>query len=102
MTQHQSTLRWGPYIESRKMINLQHHYNNCTTPPHMGVEPSVWSPPHVKRCCTVIVVVLYRNQISLLKQKTNKTHTQKKGGTLTITLLQQYGTKKAIKKIENK
>jgi hypothetical protein len=48
------------------------------------------------------VVVLYRNQISLLKQKTNKTHTQKKGGTLTITLLQQYGTKKAIKKIENK
>jgi len=27
------------------MIDLQHHHNNCTTPPHMGVEPSVWDPP---------------------------------------------------------
>jgi hypothetical protein len=25
----------------RKMIDLQHHHNNCTTPPHMGVGPCV-------------------------------------------------------------
>jgi hypothetical protein len=45
------------------MIDLQHHHNNCTTPSHMGMKPSVWSPLHVRRCCAVVVVALCRNQI---------------------------------------
>jgi len=28
---------------------------------------SVWGPPHVRRCCAVVVVALYKNQISLIK-----------------------------------
>jgi hypothetical protein len=40
----------------RKMIDLQHHHNNCTTPPHMEVGPSVWGPPPCEE-------VLCRNQI---------------------------------------
>jgi len=42
-----------------KMIDLQHHYNNCTTPPHMGVGPSVWGPPPYEKvlcsCCGGVV-----------------------------------------------
>jgi hypothetical protein len=36
------------------MLDLQHQYNNCIITPHMRVGPS---------CCTVVVLVLYKNQI---------------------------------------
>jgi hypothetical protein len=45
------------------MLDLQHQYNNCTTIPHMRVGPTYWGPPHVRGCCTVVVLVLYKNQI---------------------------------------
>jgi imidazoleglycerol phosphate synthase glutamine amidotransferase subunit HisH len=46
-----------------KMIDLQHHYNNCTTPPHMGWGPVCGVHPHVRGCCAVVVMMLCRNQI---------------------------------------
>jgi hypothetical protein len=50
------------------MIDLQHHYNNCTTLPHMGWG-SVWGAhSHVRECCAVVVVVLCRNQIPKWRQ----------------------------------
>jgi hypothetical protein len=30
---------------SRKILDLQHQYNNCTTTPHKRVGPTHWSPP---------------------------------------------------------
>jgi len=45
-----------------KMMDLQHHHNNYTTPPFIGVGPSVWSPPHVRGCCAIVVPVKCRNQ----------------------------------------
>jgi hypothetical protein len=51
----------------RKMIDLQHHHNNCTTLPHMGWGPVCGAHPHVRRCCVVVVVVLSRNQIPFEK-----------------------------------
>jgi hypothetical protein len=53
----------------RKMMDLQHHHNNYTTPPHIGVGPSVWGSPHVRGCCAIIVPVKCRNQIPNLKIK---------------------------------
>jgi hypothetical protein len=29
----------------RDLILVQHQYNNCTTTPHMRVGPSMWDPP---------------------------------------------------------
>jgi hypothetical protein len=52
----------GLCINLRKMMDLQQHYNNYTTLLYMRVEPSVWSPPHVKGCCVIVVVLLCRNQ----------------------------------------
>jgi hypothetical protein len=46
-----------------KMLDLQHQYNNCTTIPHMRVG-FTGAHPHVRGCCTVVVLVLYKNQIS--------------------------------------
>jgi len=61
--------RWcerSKWISKRwKMIDLQHHPNNCTTPPHMEWGPVCRAQPHVKRCCVVVVVVLCKNQIPL-------------------------------------
>jgi hypothetical protein len=37
------------------MLDLQHQYNN---PSHEG-----GAHPHVRGCCTVVVLVLYKNQI---------------------------------------
>jgi hypothetical protein len=47
------------------MMDLQQHYNNYTTLLYMRVGPSVWSPPHVKGCCVIVVVLLCRNQTPL-------------------------------------
>jgi len=47
-------------------MDLQQHYNNYTTLLYMRVEPSVWSPPHVKGCCVIVVVLLCRNQTPCL------------------------------------
>jgi hypothetical protein len=43
------------------MIDLQHHHNNCTISPYMGWGPVCGVHPHVRECCAVVVVVLYRN-----------------------------------------
>jgi hypothetical protein len=47
----------------RKMLDLQHQYNNCTTIPHMRVGPTYWSPPSCEGllywCCTRIKSLLY-------------------------------------------
>jgi hypothetical protein len=53
----------------RKMIDLQHYQNNCTTPPHIEWGPVCRAHPHVKRCCAVVVVVLCKNQIPKEKQQ---------------------------------
>jgi hypothetical protein len=51
--------------ERRKMIEIQHFYNKCTTvlsqgvdPTHCGVHP-MWDG-----CCTLVVKVLYENHFS--------------------------------------
>jgi hypothetical protein len=44
-------------------MDLQHHYNNYTTTPHMGWSPVCGAHPHVRSCCTIIVPVKCRNQI---------------------------------------
>jgi len=31
--------------KKRKMLDLQHQYNNCTTISHMRVGPTYWGPP---------------------------------------------------------
>jgi len=43
MTQYQGTMELVE--EHRKMLDLQHQYNNCTTIPHIRVGPTYWSPP---------------------------------------------------------
>jgi hypothetical protein len=81
MVQHQGTLGWDPNIGShpnvpwccvivvhyecfdhflyRKMLDLQHQYNNCTTIPHMRVGLTYWGPPSCGEllcsCCICIV-----------------------------------------------
>jgi hypothetical protein len=50
-------------LNQRKMIDLQHHHNNYTTSPHIGVGPMCGVHPHVKRYCAVVVVALCMNQI---------------------------------------
>jgi hypothetical protein len=48
----------------RKMIDLQQHHNKCTTPSHMGVEPSVWSPPPCEGVlCTCCGGVVYESNL---------------------------------------
>jgi hypothetical protein len=107
-----STLMWGVVVQllywcctrikflpshgvGRKMLDLQHQYNNCTTIPHMRVGPtywgppscegllysccidivqesnpgvglSVWGPPHVRRCCAIVIPVKYRDQTPII------------------------------------
>jgi hypothetical protein len=43
----------------RKMLNLQHQYNNHTTIPHMRVDPTHWSPHSCEGlmcgCCDGVV-----------------------------------------------
>jgi hypothetical protein len=43
----------------RKMLDLQHQYNNCTTIPHMRVDPTYWGPPSCEgllySCCISVV-----------------------------------------------
>jgi hypothetical protein len=43
----------------RKMLDLQHQYNNCTTIPHMRVGPTYWGPPSCEgllySCCIGVV-----------------------------------------------
>jgi hypothetical protein len=43
----------------RKMLDLQHQYNNCTTTPHMRVSPTHWGPPSSEgllcSCCIGVV-----------------------------------------------
>jgi hypothetical protein len=43
----------------RKMLDLQHQYNNCTTTPHMKVGPTYWGPPSCEEllysCCIGVV-----------------------------------------------
>lgn len=81
MIQHQGTMEWGPHMDPTPMclgvvsllcsvsvritplkkmglISTLHRYNNCTTPLHMGVDPTHWAPPHVRGCCVIVVVVL--------------------------------------------
>jgi hypothetical protein len=41
--------------KNRKMLDLQHQYNNCTTIPHMRVGSTYWDPPSCEEllyhCC---------------------------------------------------
>jgi hypothetical protein len=43
----------------RKMLDLQHQYNNCTTISHMRVGPTLWSPSSCEEllcsCCDGVV-----------------------------------------------
>jgi len=43
----------------RKMLDLQHQYNNCTTTLHMMVKPTHWGPPSCEgllcTCCDSVV-----------------------------------------------
>jgi hypothetical protein len=39
------------------MLDLKHQYNNCTI------------TPHVRGCCAVVVLVLYKNQIPINKHE---------------------------------
>jgi len=43
----------------RKMLDLQHQYNNCTTNSHMKVDPTHWDPPSYEgllcSCCDGVV-----------------------------------------------
>jgi hypothetical protein len=47
-----------PYNQ-RKMLDLQHQYNNCTTIPHMRVGPTYWGPSSCEgllySCCIGVV-----------------------------------------------
>jgi hypothetical protein len=47
---------------SWKMMDLQHHHNNYTTPPHMGCDPVCGAHPYVRGCCAIVVPVKYKNQ----------------------------------------
>jgi hypothetical protein len=49
---------WGKHF--RGLFPTQYRYNNFTTLPHMGVDPTHWNPPHMRECCEVIVPVLYK------------------------------------------
>jgi hypothetical protein len=46
-------------LKKRKMLDLQHQYNNCTTIPHMMVGPTYWGPPSCEEllysCCIGVV-----------------------------------------------
>jgi hypothetical protein len=53
------------------MLDLRHQYNNCTTIPHMRVGPVCETHPHVRDCCTVVVLVLYKNQIPIFTESGN-------------------------------
>jgi hypothetical protein len=51
-----------PYIRmklTRKMLDLQHKYNNCTTISHMRVGPTYWGPSSCEgllySCCIDVV-----------------------------------------------
>jgi hypothetical protein len=41
------------------MLDLQYQYNNCTTTPHMKVDPIHWGPPSCEgllcSCCDDVV-----------------------------------------------
>jgi hypothetical protein len=43
----------------RDLILVQHQYNNCTTTPHMRVDPSMWDLPSCEEllysCCIGVV-----------------------------------------------
>jgi hypothetical protein len=41
----------------RKMLFALQGYNRGTTPPHMKVGPSMWSPPHVREYCAPVVQI---------------------------------------------
>jgi hypothetical protein len=45
-------------LSNRDLIPTQHYHIKCTTPPHMRVDPTHWIPPHVRGCCTLVVVLL--------------------------------------------
>jgi hypothetical protein len=59
------------------MLDLQHQYNNCTTIPHMRVVLHTGAHPHVRGCCTVVILVLYKNQILYIYIKENAILTPK-------------------------
>jgi len=72
----------------RDLILVQHQYNNCTTTPHMRVDPSMWDPPSCEgllySCCIGIVNLtfsLYIYGIWFL-YNTNTTTVQQLGPTL--------------------
>jgi hypothetical protein len=48
----------GPMCGGDLILTL-HHHNNCTTTPHMRVDPSVWDPPSCEgllcSCCISVV-----------------------------------------------
>jgi hypothetical protein len=48
----------SPYA-CRKMLDLQHQYNNCTTIPHMRMGLTYWGPPScaglLYSCCIGVV-----------------------------------------------
>jgi hypothetical protein len=43
-------------------MDLQHHHNNYTIPPHMGVGPVCKAHFYVRGCCAIVVPVKCRNQ----------------------------------------
>jgi len=50
----------GPHVNPYgDLIPTQHHHNNCTTPPHMGLNPTHWAPSPCEgvlcSCCGGVV-----------------------------------------------
>jgi hypothetical protein len=50
-------------IYKRDLILVQHQYNNCTTTPHMRVDPSMWDSPSCEgllySCCIGVVNLIF-------------------------------------------
>jgi hypothetical protein len=47
----------GHVKKKKKMLDLQHQHNKCTTTPHMRVGFTHWAHPHVRGCCALVAMV---------------------------------------------
>jgi hypothetical protein len=46
-------------LKIRKMLDLQHQYNNCTTTPHMTMDPTHWDPPSCEIIAPLVLEVCH-------------------------------------------
>jgi hypothetical protein len=63
-------------VDNRGLITTLHRYNNCTTPPHMGVDSTHWAPPPcegvLRNCCGGVVYPSFSLIILLKKNIVNR------------------------------